>query len=175
MLGQHLEMVPKSAHHMVAACVGELAACLVRVPVEIVKQRRQANASQGKSMDIVKHVLRSEGFFGLYRGFTTTVLREVPFALLQMPLWEHLKQYWADYQASPVMPWQSALCGALAGGKYITIIIIINDWIANWYLRFQCGCDDTSGRGQDQNHVGPGRVRAGPASERCVHFARGLT
>jgi hypothetical protein len=29
-------------HHMLAASFGEVAACLIRVPVEIVKQRRQA-------------------------------------------------------------------------------------------------------------------------------------
>ena len=50
--------------HMLAASLGEVTACLVRVPVEIVKQRRQAS-SQSKSLEIVRSTLRSEGVLGL--------------------------------------------------------------------------------------------------------------
>ena len=39
---------------------GEVVACLVRVPVEIVKQRRQADA-QRTAVQIVRQTLRSEG------------------------------------------------------------------------------------------------------------------
>jgi len=101
--------------HMAAASSGEVVACLVRVPVEIVKQRRQADA-QRTAVQIVRETLRSEGPSGLYRGYLTTVLREIPFSLIQFPLWEWLKRSWSNRQQRPVDPLQSAACGALAGG-----------------------------------------------------------
>jgi len=101
--------------HMAAASMGEVAACLVRVPVEIVKQRRQADHTQ-TSLSIVRHTLAKEGPMGFYRGYLTTVLREIPFSLIQFPLWEWLKKSWSRWQGRPVDPIQSAACGALAGG-----------------------------------------------------------
>merc|ERR1711971_1382201 len=57
-----------------AAGLGEVTACLVRVPVEIVKQRRQAGALS--SVEIVRSTWRAEGLGGFYRGYLTTVARE---------------------------------------------------------------------------------------------------
>ena len=76
--------------HMAAASVGEVTACLVRVPVEIVKQRRQASLGNS-GLGIIKNILKTDGPLGFYRGYLTTVLREIPFSLIQFPLWEFLK------------------------------------------------------------------------------------
>ena len=101
--------------HMVAASLGEVTACLVRVPVEIVKQRRQAS-SQTKSLDIVRTTLRTEGLRGLYRGYLTTVAREIPFSLIQFPLWEFLKTRLGRWRGRDCAAWEASLCGAVAGG-----------------------------------------------------------
>jgi solute carrier family 25 S-adenosylmethionine transporter 26 len=108
----------------------------VRVPTEVVKQRRQAGlGSQGTA--ILRDILRTEGPGGLYRGYCTTLAREIPFSLiqvphstslspspsltpslsLQFPLWEFLKKQLAEAtgQATPP-PWQGSVCGAVAGG-----------------------------------------------------------
>ena len=102
--------------HMLSASVGEVSACLIRVPVEILKQRRQADSSGKKTLDIFRSTLKNEGFRGFYRGYFTTVMREIPFSLIQFPLWEHLKATWKRNQNAPLAAWQSSLCGALAGG-----------------------------------------------------------
>ncbi|XP_032779444.2 S-adenosylmethionine mitochondrial carrier protein [Daphnia magna] len=101
--------------HMTSAAFGEVAACMVRVPVEVVKQRRQAGF-HSSSVHIFRSILRSEGIAGLYRGYTTTVLREIPFSFIQFPLWEGMKSFWSEKQGRPVSPWQSSICGALSGG-----------------------------------------------------------
>ena len=33
-----------------------------------------------------------QGVLGLYRGYFTTLAREIPFSLIQFPLWEFLKK-----------------------------------------------------------------------------------
>lgn len=68
------------------------------------------------SYAVLRRTVSSEGFFGLYRGFFSTVMREIPFSLVQFPIWEYLKRSWSEHQGSPVQPWQSSVCGALAGG-----------------------------------------------------------
>ncbi|XP_052030340.1 S-adenosylmethionine mitochondrial carrier protein isoform X1 [Apodemus sylvaticus] len=101
--------------HMLAASTGEVVACLIRVPSEVVKQRAQVSASS-KTLQIFSTILSEEGIQGLYRGYKSTVLREIPFSLVQFPLWESLKALWSWRRGHVVDSWQSAVCGALAGG-----------------------------------------------------------
>ncbi|XP_076984880.1 mitochondrial S-adenosylmethionine carrier protein isoform X1 [Tamandua tetradactyla] len=101
--------------HMLAASAGEVVACLIRVPSELVKQRAQVSASS-RTFQIFSNILYQEGILGLYRGYTSTVLREIPFSLVQFPLWESLKALWSWRQDHVVDSWQSAVCGAFAGG-----------------------------------------------------------
>ncbi|KAM6256935.1 mitochondrial S-adenosylmethionine carrier protein isoform 1-T1 [Porphyrio hochstetteri] len=63
------------AAHMVAASLGEVVACLIRVPSEVVKQRAQVSPSSS-TLRILSHTLYHEGIQGLYRGYKSTVLRE---------------------------------------------------------------------------------------------------
>lgn len=85
--------------HMAAASLGEIAACAVRVPTEVVKQRTQAK-QHPSSLAALKSILGQRATFGLphvwrelYRGWSITVMREVPFTIIQFPLWEGLKKW----------------------------------------------------------------------------------
>ena len=102
--------------HALSASLAEGTSCLIRVPVEIIKQRMQVSAKGSTtSIGLLKSVLRAEGISGLFRGYTTTLLREVPFSFIQMPLWEWLKTSLAKkQQKEKVSPLQSALCGSLS-------------------------------------------------------------
>ncbi|XP_033066271.1 S-adenosylmethionine mitochondrial carrier protein isoform X2 [Trachypithecus francoisi] len=86
--------------HMLAASAGEVVACLIRVPSEVVKQRAQVSAST-RTFQIFSNILYEEGIQGLYRGYKSTVLREA---------------LWSWRQDHVVDSWQSAVCGAFAGG-----------------------------------------------------------
>uniref|UniRef100_A0A8D0AYS3 Mitochondrial S-adenosylmethionine carrier protein n=1 Tax=Salvator merianae TaxID=96440 RepID=A0A8D0AYS3_SALMN len=101
--------------HMLAASLGEVVACLIRVPSEVVKQRAQVSPSSS-TLRILSNTVYEEGILGLYRGYKSTVLREIPFSLVQFPLWECLKDLWSWKQGHVVDSWQSAVCGAFAGG-----------------------------------------------------------
>lgn len=86
--------------HMLAASAGEIAACAVRVPTEVIKQRAQAGQHGGSSANALRHILGQRAAIGLggvlrelYRGWGITVMREVPFTILQFPLWEGLKAW----------------------------------------------------------------------------------
>ncbi|KAM9133980.1 mitochondrial S-adenosylmethionine carrier protein isoform 2-T2 [Pangshura tecta] len=86
--------------HMVAASSGEVVACLIRVPSEVVKQRAQVSPSSS-TFQVLSKTLYQEGIQGFYRGYKSTVLRE---------------DLWSWKQGHVVDSWQSATCGAFAGG-----------------------------------------------------------
>ncbi|XP_058023168.1 mitochondrial S-adenosylmethionine carrier protein isoform X2 [Ahaetulla prasina] len=86
--------------HMMAASFGEIVACLIRVPAEVVKQRAQVSPSSS-TLRILSQTVYEEGILGLYRGYKSTVLRE---------------ELWSWKQGHVVDSWQSAVCGAFAGG-----------------------------------------------------------
>lgn len=106
--------------HMTAASLGEITACLVRVPVEVVKQRTQA-LNTGSSLASFQFTLKSEGVRGFYRGYASTVMREIPFSVIQFPLWEFMKSTWSERSGQPITAWQSSVCGAIAGGTSAAI------------------------------------------------------
>lgn len=104
--------------HMLGASMAEVVACLIRVPMEVVKQRRQVSAHKS-SYRILTHAIRSEGIVnGLYRGFGSTILREIPFAFVQFPTLEFLKSlYRSNFKNNiPLESWEVAVCGSVAGG-----------------------------------------------------------
>ncbi|MCJ1391820.1 S-adenosylmethionine transporter [Xylographa bjoerkii] len=108
--------------HMAAASLGEIAACAVRVPTEVVKQRAQA-VQFHSSLAALQAILaqrRAVGVVGvwreLYRGWGVTVLREVPFTVIQFPLWEGLKE-WRRRRTGRegISALESGLFGSVAG------------------------------------------------------------
>ena len=52
---------------------------------------------------------------GLYRGYLSTVVREIPFSFIQFPIWEELKKRYSARKEKPIQPHESAICGAVAG------------------------------------------------------------
>ena len=58
---------------------------------------------------------RMQGFKGFYRGFCATLALEVPFGIVQFPVWEFSKQYLSYRLGKELTPWQAALCGSFAG------------------------------------------------------------
>ncbi|KAL9584391.1 MAG: hypothetical protein Q9212_002150 [Teloschistes hypoglaucus] len=112
----------KSVDHMLAASAGEIAACAVRVPTEVIKQRAQA-AQQPSSIAVLRFILARRSDIGvvgvwreMYRGWGITIMREVPFTAIQFPLWEGMKA-WRRRQIAQteVSALESGAFGSVAG------------------------------------------------------------
>jgi solute carrier family 25 S-adenosylmethionine transporter 26 len=104
-----LAAIPLAARQQFAACIGEATACLVRVPVETLKQQLQAG--QHRTLrEAIKANSRVGGLKGFYGGYGITMCREVPFAAIQFPLYEALKRK-TDSNSAIVR----GACGSLAG------------------------------------------------------------
>lgn len=109
--------------HMVAASLGEVAACAVRVPTEVVKQRAQAG-QHPSSLLALRAILSQHRTIGipgvwmeLYRGWSVTIMREVPFTVIQFPLWEAMKEYKRRKSGrDEISALESGLFGSASGG-----------------------------------------------------------
>lgn len=64
-----------------------------RVPTENIKQRLQAGYSQ-TILQTSQEIIQTKGFKGFFTGYATTVLRDVPFSMIQFPLYEYFKIKW---------------------------------------------------------------------------------
>lgn len=67
--------------------------------------------------ECVKGIVATEGVKGLYAGFGSLVIREMPFDLIEFPLYEAMKAEWQRRSPSKkITTWQKALCGSVSGG-----------------------------------------------------------
>lgn len=120
-----LQLDASPLSHMAAALGGETMACLVRVPAEVVKQRTQTLQHRSPYAALQAVWAESRGAAhplnafrkGMYRGWWSTIMREIPFTMVQFPLYEALKaQAAARRGVQQASPGEGAVCGMVAGG-----------------------------------------------------------
>jgi len=115
---------------MLAAGCGEITSLIIRVPCENVKQNAQSKPFVGVR-GITADILHHEGIRGLYRGYVSTVVRELPCSLIQFPIWEllkkalisrHINHYIEEHGAPPpvsqpigLTKMEFGFCGFVAG------------------------------------------------------------
>ncbi|XP_065635516.1 S-adenosylmethionine carrier 1, chloroplastic/mitochondrial-like [Quercus suber] len=99
-----LKLFPENlsaAAHLTAGAVGGMAASLIRVPTEVIKQRMQTGQFTS-APDAVRLIVSKEGFKGLYAGYGSFLLRDLPFDALQFCIYEQLRiGYKAAVRSSP--------------------------------------------------------------------------
>eukprot|EP01036_Dinobryon_divergens_P043671 gene43671-58170_t len=95
-LGHNHSNIPLPVIHMIAASLGETLACVVRVPTEVIKQRLQAG-QHATIREAIRHTWATGGNSprAFYTGFDATLMREIPYSLIQFPLYEALKGLWS--------------------------------------------------------------------------------
>lgn len=104
-----------SVAHAGAAAGADLAQSVVRVPFEVVKQRVQAGVDASGRAALAS-VMKTQGPRGLYRGWGALAMRDLPFDIIEFPLYEWFKSEWTKAKGEKLAPWQGSLCGSVAGG-----------------------------------------------------------
>ena len=105
-----------------AAATAEAASCLLRVPAELIKMKMQSGAGGATTLFGAMRIAWAEGGLpSFYRGLGATLCLDLPFALLQFPLYEALRPQISRLRTGgagepgAAKPPPRALDGALAG------------------------------------------------------------
>lgn len=90
--------------HFTAGMIAETISCIIYVPVDVIKERMQVQQLPGSgdgpkskslvyksSWDALKHISRTEGLSGVYRGYGATLASFGSFSALYFAFYEHLK------------------------------------------------------------------------------------
>lgn len=94
-----------------------LASSLVRVPTEVVKTRTQTREFAGAAA-AVKAIVLGEGRRGLFAGYSSFLLRDLPFDAIEFLAYEQLKRVYHRAvlrQSRELSPPEVSVVGALAG------------------------------------------------------------
>ncbi|KAL8104136.1 mitochondrial carnitine/acylcarnitine carrier-like protein [Apium graveolens] len=102
------------------ACPTELIKCRLQAQSALADAGSSATAVKyGGPVDVAKHVLRSAGMKGLFKGLVPTMAREIPGNATMFGVYEGLKQYIAGGQDTSKLGQGSLmLAGGLAGGAF---------------------------------------------------------
>lgn len=100
--------------HLTAGAIGGVAASLIRVPTEVVKQRMQTRQF-ASAPDAVRLILSREGFKGLYAGYGSFLLRDLPFDAIQFCLYEQLRIGYKLAAKRELSDPENAIIGAFSG------------------------------------------------------------
>ncbi|KAM5562383.1 hypothetical protein ABKV19_017554 [Rosa sericea] len=98
-----------------AGAMGNIVSSAIMVPKELITQRMQAGA-RGRSWQVLLKIVENDGVWGLYAGYSATLLRNLPAGVLSYSSFEYLKAaVLSKTKQAQMEPIQSVICGALAG------------------------------------------------------------
>lgn len=85
-----------SLSYLAGGLFAEAIACVIFVPVDVIKERRQVQSNlklykYSGDVDAIKQVMNSEGLRGLYRAYGATVMSFGPFSALYFMFYEKFK------------------------------------------------------------------------------------
>ncbi|PON52682.1 Mitochondrial substrate/solute carrier [Parasponia andersonii] len=100
--------------HLTAGFIGGAASSLIRVPTEVVKQRMQTGQF-ASAPDAVRLIVAKEGFKGLYAGYGSFLLRDLPFDAIQFCMYEQLRIGYKLAARRELSDLETAMIGAFAG------------------------------------------------------------
>ncbi|XP_009767596.1 probable S-adenosylmethionine carrier 2, chloroplastic [Nicotiana sylvestris] len=100
--------------HLTAGAIGGAVSSIVRVPTEVVKQRMQTGQF-ASAPDAVRLIVATEGFRGLYAGYGSFLLRDLPFDAIQFCLYEQLRMGYKLAAKRDLKDPENAMIGAFAG------------------------------------------------------------
>ncbi|XP_058111343.1 S-adenosylmethionine carrier 1, chloroplastic/mitochondrial isoform X2 [Magnolia sinica] len=115
--------------HLTAGAIGGAASSLVRVPTEVVKQRMQTGQF-ASAPNAVRLIIADQGFKGLYAGYKSFLLRDLPFDAIQFCIYEQLRIGYKLAAKRDLNDPENAIIGAFAGHRAKSTM----DWY--WWIDF---------------------------------------
>ncbi|KAH6826861.1 Pyridoxal phosphate transferases superfamily protein [Perilla frutescens var. hirtella] len=100
--------------HLAAGAIGGAASSIVRVPTEVIKQRIQTGQF-ASAPEAVRLIVAKEGFRGLYAGYGSFLLRDLPFDAVQFCIYEQLRIGYKLAARRDLNDPENAIIGAFAG------------------------------------------------------------
>ncbi|XP_074280320.1 S-adenosylmethionine carrier 1, chloroplastic/mitochondrial-like [Silene latifolia] len=100
--------------HLSAGAIAGAASSIVRVPTEVVKQRMQTGHF-ATAPNAVRMIVSKEGFKGLYAGYGSFLLRDLPFDAIQFCIYEQIRIGYKLAAKRELNDPENALIGAFAG------------------------------------------------------------
>ncbi|XP_056682630.1 probable S-adenosylmethionine carrier 2, chloroplastic isoform X2 [Spinacia oleracea] len=100
--------------HLSAGAIAGAASSIVRVPTEVVKQRMQTGQF-ATAPNAVRMIVSREGFRGLYAGYGSFLLRDLPFDAMQFCIYEQIRIGYKLAARRELNDPENALIGAFAG------------------------------------------------------------
>ena len=124
------------------------------------KPSYSAQATQNPTMSIVRQIWSQESIRGFYRGYLPTIMREIPFSLIQFPLWEYLKMKRRESANKKSLSFfESGFCGAISGAIAASTTTPIgrpeNDLIRRLMFIFRRGKDKNNASFQNRSRSKP--------------------
>ncbi|KAJ6920308.1 S-adenosylmethionine carrier 1 [Populus alba x Populus x berolinensis] len=101
---------------LTAGAIGGAASSLVRVPTEVVKQRMQTGQF-ASAPDAIRLIVSEEGFKGLYAGYGSFLLRDLPFDAIQFCIYEQMLMGYKLAAKRDPKDAEIAIVGAFAGNE----------------------------------------------------------
>lgn len=98
------------------AFAGTIESFLVVIPCELLKVRHMTQEHHVSFSQVFKNVIKDEGFTGLYKGGSATLLRQVTNHMVRFPVFFSLTNYFKGENRHAHLPvWQNLLAGGIAG------------------------------------------------------------
>eukprot|EP00871_Galdieria_phlegrea_P005044 jgi/Galph1/5540/GphlegSOOS_G4181.1 len=113
----YFKATSRTAGYAACSCL----AGLVNVPFESTKQRLQSGLYRN-ALECIADGWRNRGLRSLYIGWSATVARDLPFTIIELTVYERLKEFWKlkkklnGSNAHVVTPREGMVIGCLAAG-----------------------------------------------------------
>jgi Mitochondrial carrier protein len=125
--GENQQNEPSLYIHLLAGMVAETLACLIYVPVDVLKERMQVSSAYQNAYHGLQILTKNEGVIGLYRGYWATLASFGPFSALyfmsyeQCQRWERTRLYGTGpIRDLPLLSVVACSCTAGAFASWIT-------------------------------------------------------
>ncbi|RNA05982.1 Solute carrier family 25 member 40 [Brachionus plicatilis] len=142
MLGYHEILNPNPVIPVLSGGLARMFAVTAVSPLELIRTKIQSEKLKYKDLiDAVKFAIKEQGVKSLYRGWVSTVLRDVPFSMIYWLNYESLKSFFLKRQHNKSLSSVSVFfCGATAGSVAALITCPLD--VVKTYRQVQLGEKD---------------------------------